>query len=58
MTFTAVKRKRKILFKVILMLTVFFNAGIEAYSAFNIRPVIIESITDTNNYEDSFSRDL
>ncbi len=59
MTFTAVKTRRNILFKLILILLCFLYSGIDAYtdSDFAIYHESIEIITDTNNSENNFSTD-
>lgn len=52
------KRKRKILFKIIFLLAVFFSIGNDAYSYLRIHPYNIELSTDKNSSENSFRPDI
>jgi hypothetical protein len=54
-TFTAMKRKGKILFKIIFILIVFFNIGIDAYSNFKTHLISIELLTGKSSSESSFN---
>lgn len=57
-TFTGMKRKRKLLFKIIFILAVFFSIGIDAYSNFNMHPYSTELSTGKNSAENSFRSDI
>jgi len=51
-------RLRKLLFRFIFFLIVFFSIGINAYTYLNIQPHSTEIFTGTKNVEDSFSSDI
>ena len=57
-TFAAMIRQRKLLFRLILFLIVFFSIGINAYTYLNIQHQNTEILTGTKNAEDSFSSDI
>ena len=48
-------RQRKLLFRIILFLIVFFSIGINAYTYPNVQHQSTEILTGTKNTEDSFS---
>jgi hypothetical protein len=49
------KRQKKILFKIIFLLVVFFSYGINAHSDFDRQLFAIDLSTENNNVEDRFS---
>jgi hypothetical protein len=51
------KSRRKIVFRIIFLLTIFFCAGINAQSDYIMRKINIENPAGTNNDEKSFGSD-
>ncbi|MCX6327435.1 MAG: hypothetical protein NT144_12430 [Bacteroidia bacterium] len=56
-TFAAMKKQRKILFKIIFFLVVFFSIGIDTHSN-NLQLAPVEIPAGTNNVEISFSPEI